>query len=150
MYEVSGVSFQVLGGTFQNGDFSSRLFHGNAGTFRCGVDGEHQLLGQRALSENLDRMTPTNESAATEGPNIIGSGFQSLLETLHIEHGEDRAARISESPQLRLPTEERRLPPLEAEAAPLPCPRVLPLRPAAGGLPSSSAYAAADATAALP
>ncbi len=114
------------------------------------MDGKRQLLGQYTMPENLDRMATADEPTAAESLRIIGSGFQRLLETPNIEYGKDRAARISESPQLRLPTKKRRLSPLEAEAAPLPCPRMLPFRPASGGLPPSGAYAAANAAAALP
>lgn len=114
------------------------------------MDGERQLPGQCALSENLDRMATADEPATAEGLHIVGSGFQHPLETLHIEYIEDRAARIFESSQLRLPTEERRLSPLEAKATPLPCPRVLPLRPAPGSLPSPRAYPATDALRASP
>jgi len=109
------------------------------------MDGKRQLLGQYTLSENLDRMATADEPTATEGPNIIGSGFQRLLETLHIEYSEDRAARISESPQLRLPTKKRRLSSFKTKTAPLPCSRMLPFRPPTGGLSSPCADPTANA-----
>lgn len=133
-----------------NRNTSAGFFDSRAGTFRCGVDGEGERLRERAFSQKLHWPLPIDHSSLPERRNIVYPRVEFLLAVADIHDRRGNAARVSEPAELRLPTEERRLPPLETEAAPLPRPRMLPLCPAASGLPPSGAYAAASAPRAPP
>lgn len=118
---------------------------------RSGMHGQSKFLGN-GITENFHRPIRPNESCRAQRPHVVGPRIE---ETLQLRKTHDfvlDATRVDKSPELRLPTDKRRLTSFEAKLLSFACARLLPLRstasrrPAACGIPACNALARSNGT----